>query len=141
MKNFLLIVILISSFTCCIKKKAVRAEPNLIGTWVGGTSVYSDWLIISSDGHGIYRNYGGYGEDFKFEGKTKYSLFESKLYVGSTKFKVISPISGNTVGVTQVVSRDYESLNTYTYNVNMKMVLKTSFLHSSRTIEYFKVVN
>ncbi|MBP7810490.1 MAG: hypothetical protein KA163_14450 [Bacteroidia bacterium] len=140
MKKILFIAFSILFLNSCIKKKAIKAEPDLVGTWVSKEGGYYSWLIISSDGNGKYRTYDYVdNKDFEFSGITKYSLFESKLYVGDTKFKVISPISGNTGGVHSIDARDYNTLNIVNYPVKMKIVLKTSILHGSRVIHFYKI--
>lgn len=136
-------VFIMCVFICysCIKKKAIKVDSELVGVWVSNDDGYATWLIIEPNGHAIYRTYDKltYGRDSKYEGIAKYSLFEKKFYVGNTKFQVLIANTGHTDGVTEIKTKSYNKIGAdTTYHVDRKFRLKTSILHGSRIINFYK---
>lgn len=138
--KFDLIIVLVCLFQfSCIKKNALKADSNLVGIWVSYDGGYNTWLLINPDGNAIYRTYDQIdNKDSKFDGIAKYSLFEKKFYVGSTKFKIITPNTGHTDGVTEVSVKSYNTLQDTIYQVDRKLTLKTSLLHRRRIINFYR---
>jgi hypothetical protein len=121
----------------CIKKKALKYDPDLVGTWVNKTDSVYTWLIITPDGLGKYTTEGN--DEITASGEVNYSLFENKMWVGNRKFKVKSWISGKTDGVSGVTTKEYGTLKDTTYYIDRKMILKTTIFHSNRTIPLYRV--
>lgn len=123
MKKILFIVVSILLFTSCIKKKAIKADPDIVGTWVyvDGSNFVS-WIIVRPDGMAIEAIENG----IVSEGKAKYSLFESKFYIGKKRFKIVSKISNDTKGVNTIYVKDYYTRIYATKKVDKSMVIKTS---------------
>lgn len=136
MKKIILFSLILISAYSCIKKKALKYDPQLVGTWVSNqdSSVYS-WLIITPDGVGTYATHGNNEEEAV--GEVKYSLFERKMWVGKEKFKVLAWRSGKTDGVSSYPAKKYKSLKDTVYVVDEKMTLKTGAL--GRTVDFFRI--
>jgi type 1 glutamine amidotransferase len=133
------IVLLASFLVCfsCIKKKALKYDPDLVGTWVSNSDSVNTWLIITSDGQGIYSTHGNNEDDAK--GEVKYSLFENKMWIGEKKFKVVEWLTGITDGVSSVKTKEYTTLKDTTYYIDMKMILKTTTLFKKRSITFYRL--
>ncbi len=140
MKKFILVSIALAVFASCVKKKAVKYDPDLVGTWVSYEDNIYTWLIVTPEGKGTFRSYEGPAEDNQFSGEVRYSVFELKMWIGKTKFKVKEWLTGGTTGVYKVATKDYETLNDTTYSIDRKMVLKSSILNSSRLITLYRKV-
>jgi hypothetical protein len=136
MKKLFFFLIVIAGFTACIKKKAIKYDPGLVGTWVSNSdsTIYS-WLIITPDGIGTYSTYGNNEADVA--GEVKYSLFERKMWIGKEKFKVEVWRSGRLDGIGQLPAKEYKTLKDTVYDVVEKMVLKTGAL--GRSIDFYKI--
>ena len=136
--HYLYFLIILISYSC-IKRKAIKPDKNIIGTWVSQEGGYYTWLIIEPNGNAVYRTFDKVeNKDSRFSGITKYSLFESKFYVGSTKFHVLSVNSSNTLGIKEISTKSYSTLKDTIYKVNRKMKLKTSILHGERIINFYR---
>jgi len=63
MKKLIIFSLLLIGAASCIKKKALKYDPELAGTWVSNkdSSLYS-YLIITPDGMGTFSTYGSGGE-------------------------------------------------------------------------------
>lgn len=133
---FLLAIVSLVSYSC-VKKKALKYDPDLAGTWVSNSDSINTWLFISTDGIGKYSTYGD--NDTEASGTVTYSLFENKMWVGHRKFKVSKWITGRTDGVSTLSTKEYSTLKDTTYRVDMKMILKTTIFHSGRTIVFYRV--
>lgn len=138
MKNTIavLLVLIFVSYSC-VKKKAIKYDPKLVGTWVSNSDSINSWLIISPDGIGKYATYGN--DEGEANGEVDYSLFENKLWVRNRKFKVEKWITGKTDGVSELKTKVYSTLKDTTYRVDMKMILRTTIFHSRRTIVFYRV--
>lgn len=136
MKKIIIFTLVLISAYSCIKKKALKYDPELVGTWVGNqdSSVYS-WLIITPDGIGTYATHGN--NEAKAVGEVKYSLFERKMWIGKEKFRVLVWRSGKTDGVTYYPTKEYKTLKDTVYIVDEKMTLKTGAL--GRTIDFYRI--
>lgn len=135
-KLALLSLILVCSYSC-IKKKALKYDPELVGTWVNNkdSSLYS-YLIITPEGTGTFSTYGSGGEA-EAVGEVKYSLFERKMWIGKEKFRVEVWRSGRLDGVGSVAMKEYKTHKDTVYEVVEKMTLKTGAL--GRSIDFFKI--
>ncbi|HXB42385.1 MAG TPA: hypothetical protein VNZ49_17735 [Bacteroidia bacterium] len=129
--------ILFLSCYSCIKKKALKYDPALVGTWVGNSDSVNTWLIITSDGLGHYSTKGNNEGDGT--GEVDYSLFENKMWVGQRKFKITKWLTGKTDGVNSIATKEYGTLKDTTYRIDMKMILKTTIFQSGRTIVLYRV--
>jgi hypothetical protein len=135
MKKLIIFSLILISAYSCIKKKALKTDPELVGTWVSKDgSVYS-WLIIDEEGRGNYSTLGN--DDGEAVGEVKYSLFERKMWVGDKKFKVLVWRSGRLDGVGMLATKEYKTLKDTTYIVVEKMVLKAGAL--GRSIDFYKI--
>ena len=135
MKKLIIFSLILISAYSCIKKKALKTDPELVGTWVSKDgSVYS-WLIIDEEGRGTYSTLGN--DDGEAVGEVKYSLFERKMWIGDKKFKVLVWRSGRLDGVGMLATKEYKTLKDTTYIVVEKMVLKAGAL--GRSIDFYKI--
>ena len=136
MKKIIIFSLILISAYSCIKKKALKYDPELVGTWVSNedSSVYS-WLIITPDGTGTYSTHGNNEEEAV--GEVKYSLFERKMWIGKEKFKVLVWRSGKTDGVSSYPTKKYKTLKDTVYVIDEKMTLKTGAL--GRTIDFYRI--
>jgi hypothetical protein len=121
----------------CIKKKALKYDPDLVGVWVSNSDSINTWLTITPDGQGNYSTHGD--DETVASGEVKYSLFENKMWVGSKKFKVEKWLTGNTEGVSSVKTKELGTLKDTTYYIDMKMILKTTALFNKRTIVLYRL--
>jgi hypothetical protein len=124
-------------FFSCIKKKALKYDPALVGVWVSNSDSINTWLTITPDGIGQYATHGD--DETATSGEVKYSLFENKMWVGSKKFKVEEWLTGNTNGVSSLATKEYGTLKDTTYYIDMKMILKTTTLFNKRTIVFYRL--
>jgi hypothetical protein len=133
-KIFILTLVILASYSC-IKKKALKYDPELVGTWVANDQdkTYS-WLIIDSEGKGTFSTTGSENEAV---GEVKYSLFERKMWVGDRKFKVLVWRSGRLDGVGMLPTKEYKTLKDTTYIVVEKMVLRVGAV--GRAIDFYKI--
>lgn len=138
MNKVFLAIVLSIAFVSCIKKDALKYDPNLEGTWVSSEGGTYTWLIVKSDGTGIFASTETGESDTR--GEVKYSLFEKKMWIGSRKFKVVSWWTGKYEGPSHVKTKDYEMRKDTTYHVGYKMILKTGIISSNRTITFYKVI-
>lgn len=136
MKKIIIASLVLISAYSCIKKKALKYDPQLVGTWVSNddSTVYS-WLIIAPDGTGTYSTYGN--DEGEAVGEVKYSLFERKMWIGKEKFKVLVWRSGKTDGVSSYPAKEYKTRKDTVYIVDEKMTLRTGVL--GRTIDFFHI--
>ena len=137
MKKIILFILVVVSFSSCIKKDAIKYDPNLSGTWVSYEDNIYSWLIITSDGQGTFASTESSESDT--QGQVKYSLFEKKMWIGSKKFKVVEWWTGKLDGTSEIKTKDYTNRMDTTYGVDYKMVLKTSAFSSNRTITFYKI--
>ena len=136
MKKIIIFSLILISAYSCIKKKALKYDPQLAGTWVSNqdSSVYS-WLIITPDGIGTYATEGN--DEAEAVGEVKYSLFERKMWIGKEKFKVLVWRSGKTDGISYYPAKEYKTLKDTVYEVDEKLTLKTGAL--GRTIDFYRI--
>lgn len=134
-KIFLLVLVVLGSYAC-IKKDAIKYDSQLAGTWVSNQDDVYTWLIISSDGQGHYSTSGNDEADER--GEVKYSLFEKKMWIGSKKYKVEQWLTGNTDGISELKTKEKETLKDTTYAIDMKMVLKYTGLQG-RSITFYRI--
>ena len=134
-------IIILSSFLfclcSCIKKKALKYDPKLVGTWVSHEDNVYSWLVITADGNGHYSTYGN--DEGEASGEVKYSLFEKKMWIGSRKFKITTWLTGKTNDVSEVKTKTESTLRDTTYAIDYMMGLKTSILYSGRSITFYRV--
>jgi hypothetical protein len=137
MKKIIIFAILSFCAYSCIKKDALKYDPQLVGTWVSYQDSVNTWLIITSDGHGHYATNGD--NESSADGAVKYSLFENKMWVGNKKFRIKEWLTGKTGSVSAVRTKEYSTLKDTTYRVDMQMILKTPSLLNSRTVTLYRV--
>ncbi len=135
-KAFVLIIIMFCAWSC-IKKKALKYDPELVGTWVSKEDSVYTWLIITADGIGDYSTKGN--NESSSKGEVKYSVFERKMWVGSRRFKVTVWRSGKLDGVDRLLTKERGTMKDTTYYVDEKMILKSLELGSRRTITLYRV--
>ncbi|MGZ3863676.1 MAG: hypothetical protein ACXVPN_09655 [Bacteroidia bacterium] len=136
-KQILLFTIVALVFCSCIKKKAIKYDPELVGTWVSNSDSINTWLFISPDGIGNYSTHGN--DEGSVSGQVNYTLFENKMWIGHRKFKISKWITGRTDGVSDLRTKEYSTLKDTTYRIDMKMVLKTTIFHSARTVVFYRL--
>src|ERR1700741_2522857 len=119
MKKLFLLAIIFLGFFSCIKKKAIKYDPNLVGTWISNEGNVYSWLIIGTDGVGTFASTEGSESDT--HGEVKYSLFEKKMWIGSKKFKVVQWWSGKWDGESSIKTKDYTNRKDTVYGVDYKM--------------------
>jgi hypothetical protein len=139
MKKLIIIILPVLCLCSCIKKNALKYDPDLVGTWVSTADSTYYWLIITPDGKGVYRTRESASNDREVSGDVKYSVFELKMWVGVTKFKVKEWLTGGMNGTEAVSTKDYQTLNNITYPVDRRMVLKTDLVHGSNLITFYRV--
>lgn len=137
MKKIISLILVVFAFNACIKKDALKYDPNLAGTWVSNEDNIYSWLIITSDGMGTFASTGS--DESDTQGKVKYSLFEKKMWVGNRKFKVVHWWTGKWEGSSTIQTKDYTNRKDTTYEVDYKMILKTGAFSSNRTINFYRV--
>ncbi len=140
MRFYLTLILLVILTNSCIKKDAIKADKNIVGTWVSNDDSYITWLIIDAKGNGTYRTYDLVEhKDSKFTGDAKYNLFEKKLFIGATKFQVNEANTDNTGGISEIKAKVYSSLKDTIYSIDRKLTLKTSVFHRSRVINFYRL--
>jgi hypothetical protein len=139
MKKLVLFSIVLFTFFSCIKKKALNYDPDLVGTWVGTVDSTSFWLKVKADGQGTYRAFEPRGKDRIVSGLVRYSVFELKMWVGTEKFKYKEWLTKDMKEVYEVDARDYDSLKTMHYNVDRRMVLKSTAFHGGYYITFYRI--
>lgn len=137
MKKIVLFILVTFAFNSCIKKDALKYDPNLAGTWVSNEDNVYSWLIITSDGIGTFASTES-SESYT-HGEVKYSLFEKKMWIGNKKFKVVNWWTGKYDGPSELTTKEYTSRKDTTYGLDYKMVLKTGAFSSNRTITFYKI--
>jgi len=134
-KLFLLALVVIGSHSC-IKKDAIKYDPQLTGNWVSKQDDEYTWLTITSDGQGHYSTSGNDEADQR--GEVKYSLFEKKMWIGKKKYKVEQWLTGKTDGISELETKEYQTLKDTTYAIDMKMVLRYTGI-SGRSITFYRI--
>jgi hypothetical protein len=140
MKKIIFIFLTIFCFSGCIKKKALKYDPDLVGTWIAKEEKNRQiWIVVYPDGKGTYRVYESPASDERPSGTVKYSAFELKMWIGGTKFKVKEWLTADMKGTNAVTAKDYETLQLKTYLVDRRMVLKTSILNGLEWITFYRI--
>jgi hypothetical protein len=140
MRKLILLSLLSVLAFSCIKKKALKYDPDLVGTWVGSVDDDSFWLKVGPDGNGTYRHYKPKSKDRIVTGQVRYSVFELKMWVGTEKFKYKEWLTKDMKDVRDVYVRDYDSLNTIVhYHVDRRMVLKSTALHGGDYFTLYRI--
>jgi hypothetical protein len=140
MKKLILITVALLTIFSCIKKKALKYDPDLVGTWVGTVDSVSYWLKVGEDGNGIYRQLDPKGKDRIISGYVKYSVFELKMWVGTEKFKYKEWLTKDLKNVHEVDARDYTSLKITHYYVDRRMVLRTPITHKAQYVSFYRII-
>jgi hypothetical protein len=140
MKKLILLAIIGACLFSCIKKRALKYDPDLVGTWVGTVDSVSYWLKVGEDGNGTYRQFKSKKDDRIISGQVKYSVFELKMWVGTEKFKYIEWLTKDMKNVYEVDARDYDSLKITHYAVDRRMVLRTPALHSRHYVSFYRLI-
>jgi hypothetical protein len=138
MKKLLILTLILVGCYSCIKKKALKYDPELVGTWVANEDNVNTWLIIEPDGNGEYSTYGN--DEGTERGEVKYSLFERKMWVGDLKFKVTTWWTAKLDGVGELKTKEYGTLKDTTYQVDLKMIMKSSGVLSGRSITFYRII-
>ena len=140
MKKLLIIAVSLSilCFTSCIKKKALKYDPDLVGTWVCSDNGVYQWLVVAPDGYAAFRTVDG-SDDREVSGSVNYSYFELKMWVGSTKFKVEEWLTEQLDGVGTYDAKDYKTLNKQTYQVDFRMKLRLPLNLKQRVITLYRI--
>lgn len=136
MKKIGLAILLLAGLFSCIKKDALKYDPELAGTWVSNQDNVYTWLIITSDGQGHYATVGN--DDADEKGEVKYSLFEKKMWIGRKKYKVEQWLTGKTDDVSELKTKEFQTLKDTTYAIDMKMVLRYSGIQG-RSITFYRI--
>jgi hypothetical protein len=139
MKRIIVLGIISLLASSCIKKKALKYDPDLVGTWVGSVDNESFWLKVGSDGNGTYRHYEPKGKDRIITGQVRYSVFELKMWVGTEKFKYKEWLTKDMKDVREVDAKDYDSLKMTHYYVDRRMVLKSTALHGGDYFTLYRI--
>jgi hypothetical protein len=136
-KTIIALTLILLALASCIKKKALKYDPDLAGTWVSNSDSINTWLTITPDGNGNYSTHGD--DESAASGAVSYSLFENKMWVGKKKFRISHWLTGVTDGVSSVKTKEEGTLKDTTYYIDMKMVLKTTGLLNKRTIVLYRL--
>lgn len=140
MKKLLFLILSVFCLYSCIKKKALKYDPELVGTWISSTSDSTFyWLVVTADGNANYRRYKSANNDDRYSGTVKYSAFELKMWVGDVKFKVKEWLTADMKGVNQITSKDYETLVTHKYNLDRRMVLRSTLARGAELITFYRI--
>lgn len=142
MKAIKILVILsvcIISINSCIKKSAIKYDPEMVGSWVGVKDSTSYWFNVTEDGFGTYRVYKSASDDRIISGKVKYSVFELKMWVGSTKFKVKEWLTGGTAGVDSIATRNYNNLAPAKYSIDRMMIIKSTLFNENDLVSLYRI--
>ena len=134
-KIFLLALVVLGTYSC-IKKDALKYDPQLSGNWVSNQDDEYTWLTITSDGQGHYSTAGNDEADQR--GEVKYSLFEKKMWIGKKKFKVEQWLTGNTDEISELKTKEYQTMKDTTYAIDMKMVLRYTGI-AGRSITFYRI--
>jgi hypothetical protein len=136
LKAFVLLIVCVA-FNSCIKKDAIKYDPELVGTWVTNDDSTGNfaWLLINADGTGAFVTTQN-GEEAA--GTVKYSIFERKLWIGLEKFKVLEWHTGALGGPSGIQSREYKSNAKKMYTVDKRMVIKPRLFGDGVTL--FRIV-
>lgn len=135
MKKILALTLIVLGTYSCIKKDALKYDSELSGSWVSYQDDVYTWLTITSDGQGHYSTSNNEADE---RGEVKYSLFEKKMWIGSKKYKVEQWLTGNTDGVSELKTKEKETMKDTTYAIDMKMVLKYTGL-AGRSITFYRI--
>ncbi|MCD6020099.1 MAG: hypothetical protein K0S53_3220 [Bacteroidetes bacterium] len=136
MKKIIILMLVLLCGYSCIKKDALKYDPELVGEWVGYEDNVYTWLTINSDGQGHYSTNGS--DEADQSGSVKYSLFEKKMWIGGKKFKIAKWITGVTDGVSSVETKEKETLRDTVYDIDMKMVLETTGIMAHRSVTLYR---
>jgi hypothetical protein len=140
MKKIIILLLCILTLSTCIKKKALRYDPDLVGTWVATEgSELNYWIRVYSDGKATFRTLE-YGEDNRYSGPIKYSVFELKMWIGNTKFKVKEWLTSDMKGVFEVEALDWENAMKKKYAVDRRMVVRTTLFNDFRLMTFYRIV-
>jgi len=139
MKKLLLIALSLFCLYSCVKKKAIKYDPDLVGTWVSIQDSTYYWFVVTPDGNGVFRSYENASNDKIISGPVKYSVFELKMWVGVTKFKVKEWLTGGMNGVDVFPTKEYGTLDNVIYPVDRRMIIKTPLSHSLKTLTFYRV--
>jgi len=140
MKKLIFLILSVFCLYSCIKKKALKYDPDLVGTWVSSTSDSTFyWLIVTPDGFGNYRRYESTSNDKRYSGTMKYSAFELKMWVGDVKFKVKEWLTADMKGVNMVTAKEYDNLTTHKYKVDRRMVLRSTLARGAELITLYRI--
>jgi len=129
--------LVVLGFYACIKKDALKYDPELVGTWVSNQDNVYTWLTITSDGQGHYSSSDNDESDVR--GEVKYSLFEKKMWIGKKKYKVEQWLTGKTDDVSELKTKEYQTLKDTTYAIDMKMILKYTGALSGRSVTFYRI--
>lgn len=132
-KNLIIFALCLLFAGSCIKKKAIKYDPEMVGTWVGNADGKNYWFIVNENDDGEFRTYKDVTDDRVISGKVKYSVFELKMWVGTTKFKVKEWLTSGMYGLDSIATKDYATLRDTTYSVDRRMVLRLPF-NNDRTL-------
>lgn len=136
-KKIILVCLSLLLAYSCIKKRAIKYDPGLVGTWVSNQDSVRTWLIINPDGIGDYSTDGN--NEKSVNGEVKYSVFERKMWVGKKKFKVPVWRSGKLDGVDRIATKEKGTFKDTTYFVDEKMILQTTDVFSKRAVTLYRV--
>lgn len=137
MKKIILLSFIVLGLFSCIKKKALKYDPELVGTWVSNENKVNTWLEINTDGQGYYSTVGN--DEGDVSGEVQYSLFEKKMWVGKKKFKVRKWLTGITDGVSELPTKERTTLKDTTYAIDMKMILESTGVFSGRSMTLYRI--
>lgn len=137
MKKIIVFSLVMFCMFSCIKKAALKYDPELVGTWVGNEEGVNTWLKITPDGQGYYETYGN--DEADASGEVKYSLFEKKMWIGKRKFKVSKWLTGRTDDVDTLRTKELNTLKDTTYTIDMKMILNSTGVFSARSIVLYRI--
>ncbi|MEO5946788.1 MAG: hypothetical protein ABIP79_08230 [Chitinophagaceae bacterium] len=139
MKKIIFLTLSVLFLFACVKKKAIKYDPEMEGTWVGKNGNTCYWFKVDHWGKGEFRTYKSVTDDRIISGTVKYSVFELKMWVGTTKFKNKEWLTGDMKGIDSVKTKDYASLRDTTYSVDRRMVIKTNLANSSDLITMCRI--
>ncbi len=140
MKKLLFLILSVFCLYSCIKKKALKYDPDLVGTWVSSTSDSTFyWLVVKPDGNADYRRYKSTSNDDRYAGLVRYSAFELKMWVGDVKFKVKEWLTADMKGVNEITAKDYETLVTHKYKLDRRMVLRSTLARGAELITLYRI--
>jgi hypothetical protein len=138
MKKLIILSLVLFSAYSCIKKQAIKYDPELVGTWVANQDSVYTWLIINPDGIGSYSTRGN--DEGDVNGEVKYSVFERKMWVDKKKFKVTVWHTGKLDRESAFTTKEKSTLKDTTYRIDKKMILESTGVFSGRSITFFRVM-